>query len=97
VQDLHVTDRRFGVVALGAGIAQRRWGLAFYLHRAAGMSRLWLLVMGPLHGLGHRATLRSSLIPIRGLLKGIKHRLLCLRVGGQGVNQHCFYLLPLDR
>src|ERR671920_992385 len=62
----------------------------------SGMSRFWLLLMGPLHGLGHRAALRSSLIPIRGLLKGIKHRLLCLRVGGQGVNQHRFYLLPLD-
>src|SRR5215212_7898858 len=62
----------------------------------SGLSRRWLLVMGPLHGLGHRATLRSSLIPIWGLLKGIKHRLLCLGVGGQGVNQHRFYLLPLD-
>src|ERR687894_588971 len=62
-----------------------------------GMSRCWLVVMGPLlHGLGHRLTFRSSLIPIRGLLKGIKHRLLCLRVGGQGVNQHRFYLLPLN-
>src|SRR5215204_1002184 len=60
-----------------------------------GSNRRWLMVMGPLHGLGHRAALRSSLIPIRGLLKGIKHRLLCLRVGGQGVNQHRFYLLPL--
>src|SRR5215213_10087188 len=57
----------------------------------SGMSRCWLVVMGPLHGLGHRATLRSSLIPIGGLLKGIKHRLLCLGVGGQGVNQHRFY------
>src|SRR5215203_190632 len=63
----------------------------------SGMSRCWLVVMGTLlHGLGHRAALRSSLIPIRGLLKGIKHRLLCLGVGGQGVNQHRFYLLPLD-
>src|SRR5215211_4467987 len=62
----------------------------------SGKSRRQLLVMGPLHGLGHRATLRSSLIPIRGLLKGIKYRLLCLGVGGQGVNQHRFYLLPLD-
>src|SRR5918994_6228291 len=61
-----------------------------------GMSRCWLVVMGPLHGLGHRAAFRSSLIPIRGLLEGIKHRLLCLGVGGQGVNQHRFYLLPLD-
>src|SRR5919107_5730703 len=63
-----------------------------------GMSRCWLVVMDPLlHGLGHRAALRSSLsVPTRGLLKGIKHRLLCLRVGGQGVNQHRFYLLPLD-
>src|ERR687898_2278628 len=59
-------------------------------------SRCWLVVMGPLHGLGHRALMRSSLIPIRGLLKGAKHRLLCLRVGGQGVNQHRFYLLPLN-
>ena len=28
VPDLDVTDRRFGVVALGAGIAERPWGLA---------------------------------------------------------------------
>src|SRR5215211_4957138 len=63
----------------------------------SGMSRYWLVVMGPLlHGLGHRAAFRSSLIPTRGLLKGTKHSLLCLRVGGQGVNQHRFYLLPLD-
>src|SRR5215218_7600041 len=62
----------------------------------SGMSRRRLVVVGPLlHGLGHRAALRSSLIPTRGLLKGIKHRLLCLGVGGQGVNQHRFYLLPL--
>src|SRR5215212_6766177 len=53
-----------------------------------GRSRCWLVVVGPRHGLGHRAALRSSLIPTRDLLKGIKHRLLCLRVGGQGVNQH---------
>src|SRR5215212_11968189 len=62
----------------------------------SGRSRCWLVVVGFWHGAGHRATLRSSLIPIRVLLKGIKHRLLCLRVGGQGVNQHRFYLLPLD-
>src|SRR5215212_6233789 len=61
-----------------------------------GRSRCWLVVMGPLHGLRHKAALRSSLIPIRVLLEGIKHRLLCLGVGGQGVNQHRFYLLPLD-
>jgi hypothetical protein len=28
VPHLDVTDRRFGVIALGAGIAKRRWGLA---------------------------------------------------------------------
>src|SRR5918999_1391915 len=32
VQDLDVTYRRFGVVALRTGIAERRWGLAGYLH-----------------------------------------------------------------
>src|SRR5215208_4192281 len=34
VQHLDVAYRRFGVVALGTGIAERRWQLAGYLHRA---------------------------------------------------------------
>src|SRR5918994_7471689 len=82
--------------AFGTAIAERRRGSPETSTVPSGMSRCWLVVMGPLHGLGHRAALRSSLIPIRGLLEGIKHRLLCLGVGGQGVNQHRFYLLPLD-
>src|SRR5215212_3421497 len=36
VQHLDVTYRRFGVVALGTGIAERRWELAGYLHVAGG-------------------------------------------------------------
>ena len=34
MQDLDVAYRRFGVVALGTGIAERRWELAGYLHAA---------------------------------------------------------------
>ena len=34
MQDLDVAYRRFGIVALGTGIAERRWELAGDLHRA---------------------------------------------------------------
>jgi hypothetical protein len=34
VQDFDVAYRRFGVVALGTAIAERRWELAGYLHGA---------------------------------------------------------------
>jgi hypothetical protein len=54
VPHLDVTDRRFGVVALRAGIAERRWRLAGDLHAA-------VLHEPPLaHGDGSLAWLRAQ-------------------------------------
>src|SRR5829696_9862352 len=59
----------------------------------SGMSRCWLIVVG----LGHRATMWSSLsVPTRRLRERVEHGLPCSRVRPKGRKDQGFYLLPLN-